>query len=137
MGYSFTASPDPSAPVSNPATKSPPFTTTTLYVSDRGSSPAHDVGFTPSQSTTGLRLGGFMLSERRFFSVEDSGSVKPSLYCAFPSREREGVWELKWNVTSSGGGEGRVGVPVTLRNMPYPKNTKAEWYFGTECQTGV
>ncbi|KAK0639774.1 hypothetical protein B0T16DRAFT_463413 [Cercophora newfieldiana] len=133
MGYSFSARPDPSAPVSNAATQSPPFTSTTLFVSD---STAHNVGFaTPASDLPAVRFGGFMIIEQRHFVVEDTGLVLPSLFCAFRSKENPNVWELKWNV-SNDVPERADGVPVTLRSNKFPyKEAERAKDLGTSCRT--
>jgi hypothetical protein len=133
MGYSFTAAPDPSAPVSNAATRSSPFTNTTLFVSD---STGHNVGFTTSATAlASTRMGGFMIAEQRLFVVEDTGSVLPSLYCAFPSKENPKIWELKWNVANDVP-ERANKVPVTLRSNKFPyKEPERANNMETRCRT--
>ncbi|KAK5656053.1 hypothetical protein OQA88_5192 [Cercophora sp. LCS_1] len=141
MGYSFTAQPDLAAPMTpNAAMLSPPFTSATFFVGNRPSSESpdsHEVGFAPldAASTTAVRVGGFMIVDRRFSIVEDDGLVKSSVYCAFPRKDNPRIWEVKWNVTNDG--ERADGLPVTLRTGTYPKDTKAEFHFGTRCGTMI
>ena len=154
MGYSFSATPDPQ--MTPPQQQQPqPFTSATFFVGDRLSSPSpstnpnanHEVGFalttttTESESETDKaptgseqRFGGFMLSSTRFFVVEDDGYFGASLFCAFPSAENPKIWELRWNVTNDVP-ERAHGLPVTLRSAAYPRDTKAEYHFGTRCLT--
>ncbi|KAK0622733.1 hypothetical protein B0T14DRAFT_564158 [Immersiella caudata] len=136
MGYSFSAVPDLSAPVSNAATKSPPFSSATLFVSDPTST-THNVGFaTEGSDLTAARMGGFLLSDGRIFVVEETGRVTPSLYCAFPRKENPKIWDIKWNVTNDVP-ERADGLPVTLRVVKFPyKEPERARGMGTMCQTG-
>ncbi|KAK3347011.1 hypothetical protein B0T25DRAFT_521302 [Lasiosphaeria hispida] len=130
--YSYLATPDPLAPVSNPSTLSPPFTSAylTIPTPDEPATSLHPVSFTPSTSTlsdvpnTTTKTGGFINLERTFKVVGDrdtEGIIRYSLFCAFPSKEREGVWDLRWNVTNM---EGDGGRPVSLREYPYKGSSK-------------
>ncbi|KAK4450873.1 hypothetical protein QBC34DRAFT_424204 [Podospora aff. communis PSN243] len=133
MGYSFSAVPDLSAPVSNAATKSPPFSSATLFVSDPTS---HDVGFaTEISALASARFGGFLLADGRIFVVEDTGSVTTALYCAFPRKDNPKIWDVRWNVTNDVP-ERADGVPVSLRIVKFPyKEPERAHGLGTRCRT--
>jgi hypothetical protein len=133
LGYSFAATPD-LAKLTHPAT----FESAAMFVSDRSSWESHAVGFTTSENATaeGKKLGGFLHSQQRFYLIEDlTHTGYQSVFCAFPSAESPGVWDLRWNVTNDVP-ERADGRPVVLSSRNFTSGGPVEgtptW---TKCRT--
>jgi len=133
LGYSFAATPD-LAKLTHPAT----FESAAMFVSDRSSWESYAVGFTTSENAIaeGKKLGGFLHAQQRFYLIEDiTHTGYQTVFCAFPSAESPGVWELRWNVTNDAP-ERADGRPVILSSRNFTSGGPVEgtptW---TKCPT--
>lgn len=133
LGYSLLATPD-LAKLTHPAT----FESAILFVSDRSSWESHAVGFTMTENAAaeGKKVGGFVEAGWRFHLIEDAtqnGYV--SVFCAFPSTDGPGVWDLRWNETNDVP-EMAEGRPVFLSSKAFtalgPVDGSTTW---TKCRT--
>ncbi|KAM7191206.1 hypothetical protein V8F20_009384 [Naviculisporaceae sp. PSN 640] len=150
MAHSFTATPDIA---SSPAAAALMPTNTTMFVgqpASNGSDPSstgprpatHEVGFvlnaegdrsTPVSAS--MRLGGFLIIERRFVYVRDEDHViYYALFCGLPSKDNPAIWTIQWNVTNDVP-ERAAGLPVMLRTDKPAKGSKPGNGWGTKCLT--
>ncbi|KAK3333015.1 hypothetical protein B0T19DRAFT_398739 [Cercophora scortea] len=106
FGWEITAYPNTTGPVSNAATRNPPFTNATFYVSSPTSN-NHEVGFLldpPSVSPADARTDGFMVTGRRAVMVDREpetgmGHMFAPVFCAWPTADPK-VYSLVWNVSA-------------------------------------
>ena len=77
-----------------------------------------------------------MIAEQRLFVVEDTGSVLPSLYCAFPSKENPQDLGAEVECDANDVPERANEVPVSLRSNKFPyKEPERANNMETRCRT--
>ncbi|KAK3693023.1 hypothetical protein B0T22DRAFT_436238 [Podospora appendiculata] len=138
FGWEITAYPNTTGPVSNAATRSPPFANATFYVSSPASG-SHEVGFLDGRASTpesSPRTDGFMVSGRRAVLVDrepatGQGHMFAPVFCAWPTEANPKVYALVWNVSAPVD----VATPVDFMTKPYPGGVGSSYSDGKRCST--